>query len=53
MLDEKLFPNEPGSLLEFSTVGMMQDKGNSEVRPTGVGKVIRRTIGKCVTKVMS
>ena len=27
------------------------DKGNGEVRPTGVGEVIRRTIGKCVTRV--
>ena len=28
------------------------DKGNGEVRPIGVGEVIRRIIGKCVTKVM-
>ena len=27
------------------------DKGNGEVRPIGVGEVIRRIIGKCVTKV--
>ena len=27
------------------------DKGNSEVRTIGVGEVIRRIIGKCVTKV--
>lgn len=27
------------------------DKGNGEVRPVGVGEVIRRIIGKCVTKV--
>ena len=31
---------------------MPHDKGNSEVRPIGVGKPIRRTIGRCVTKVM-
>ena len=28
------------------------DKGNGKVRPIGVGEVIRRIIGKCVTKVM-
>ena len=28
------------------------DKGNGEVRPIGVGEVIRRIIGKCVTKVV-
>ena len=28
------------------------DKGNGEVWPICVGKVIRRIIGKCVTKVM-
>ena len=28
------------------------DKGNDEVRPIGVGKVIRGIIGKCVTKVV-
>ena len=27
------------------------DKGNAEVRPIGVGVVIRRIIGKCVTRV--
>ena len=27
------------------------DKGNGEIRPIGVGEVIRRIIGKCVTKV--
>ena len=27
------------------------DKGNGDVRPIGVGEVIRRIIGKCVTKV--
>ena len=27
------------------------DKGNGKVRSIGVGEVIRRTIGKCVTKV--
>ena len=27
------------------------DKGNGEVRPIGVGEVIRRIIGKCVTRV--
>ena len=27
------------------------DKGNDEVRPIGVGEVIRRIIGKCVTRV--
>ena len=27
------------------------DKSNVEVRPIGVGEVIRRIIGKCVTKV--
>jgi len=27
------------------------DKGNGDVRPIGVGEVIRRFIGKCVTKV--
>ena len=27
------------------------DKGNGEVRPIDVGEVIRRIIGKCVTKV--
>ena len=27
------------------------DKGNGKVRPIGVGEVIRRIIGKCVTKV--
>ena len=26
------------------------DKGEGAVRPTGVGEVIRRIIGKCVTK---
>ena len=28
------------------------DKGNGEVRPIGVGEVIRRIIGKCVIKVV-
>ena len=28
------------------------DKGNGEVRPIGVGEVIRRIIGKCVTRVV-
>ena len=27
------------------------DKGNGDVRPIGIGEVIRRIIGKCVTKV--
>ena len=27
------------------------DKGNGEVRPVGVGEVIRRIIGKCVSGV--
>ena len=27
------------------------DKGNGEVRPIGVGELIRRIIGKCVTRV--
>ena len=27
------------------------EKGNGEVRPIGVGEVIRRIIGKCVTRV--
>ena len=27
------------------------DKGNGEVRPIGVGEVIRRLIGKCVSKI--
>ena len=27
------------------------DKGNGEVRPIGVGEVIRRIIGKCITRV--
>ena len=27
------------------------DKGNGDVRPIGVGEVVRRIIGKCVTKV--
>ena len=27
------------------------DKGNDEVRPIGVGEVIRRLIGKCVSKI--
>jgi len=30
---------------------ILLDKGNGEVRPIGVGEVIRRIIGKCVTKV--
>lgn len=28
------------------------DKGNGEVRPIGVGEVIRRIVRKCVTKVL-
>jgi len=28
------------------------DKGNGEVRPIAAGEVIRRIIGKCVTKVL-
>ena len=28
------------------------DKVNGEVRPTGMGEVIRRIVGKCVTKVV-
>ena len=28
-----------------------QDKGNGELRPIGVGEVIRRIIGKCVSRV--
>ena len=27
------------------------DKGEGAVQPTGVGKVLRRIMGKCVTKV--
>ena len=27
------------------------DKGNGELRPIGVGELIRRIIGKCVTRV--
>ena len=27
------------------------DKGDGDVRPIGVGEVIRRIFGKCVTKV--
>ena len=27
------------------------DKGNGEVRPIGVGEMIRRIIGKCVSRV--
>ena len=27
------------------------DKGNGDIRPIGVGEVVRRIIGKCVTKV--
>ena len=30
---------------------ILLDKRNGEVRPIGVGDVIRRIIGKCVTKV--